>query len=117
MNNLPNLTTLALGAHHSITLLAGEGCGEGGHVHECAVDAEFWERVREVPGLQARLFGAHVRGPTARVAEEEALLRREAVDAHRAGFAFERSLEGRIRDHQSAEIGDGFTGDQFAVHV
>src|SRR5947209_6423648 len=59
----------------------------------------------------------NARGPATRIAEKEALLRREAIDVRRTRFALHGMLESRVRDHQSAEVGDRFTLHQAAVFV
>src|SRR5205807_9910465 len=103
---LPNLAALLLRAHHRVADLALEGFGELRHVRERPVDAEARERVRVGLRLQPRRLRRVLLGPDLRPAEEEALLRREAVNVGRARLTFQRLLEGVVGDGQPAEVCD-----------
>src|SRR5882672_9282351 len=67
-------------AHHRLARLAGEGLLELLHVRDGADDAELARRVRVGLRELARLRLRHVLAPHVGEAEEEALLRREAID-------------------------------------
>lgn len=79
---LPNLATV--GAHHRVAGFAAEGLRELRHVGDCAIDAEAPQGVRVGVGLQALEFGARGARPDLCEAEEETLLRREAVNGREA---------------------------------
>src|SRR5438445_8740759 len=83
--------------HHRLARLAGERVAELFHVGDGADHAELAGRVgvglRELAG---RLLGL-VLAPDVGEAEEEALLRREAVDG-RVRLALQRSLQRAIGD-------------------
>src|SRR6266542_2889979 len=89
-------------SHHRLPRLAGEGLLELLHVGDGADDAELTRRVRIGLGELPRLRLGHVLAPHVGEAEEEALLRREAVDG-RTGLAFERLLQ-RTEGHAGAAV-------------
>src|SRR5438552_15384121 len=88
--------------HHRLPRLAGEGLLELLHVGDGADDTELTRRVRiglgELPGLGL----GDVLAPHVGEAEEEALLRREALDG-RALLALERLLQ-RAEGHAGAAV-------------
>src|SRR5438105_15784301 len=103
---LPDLAALRLGAHHRVADLALEGLGELRHVRERAVDAEAAQGVLVTLRDEALVLRRGLLGPDLRPPQEEALLRREAVDVGGPGLAGERLLEGVVGDREAPEVGD-----------
>ena len=101
-------------ANHGVAFFAAEGFGERVHVGERSISAEARERMRIGVGLQARSFGALIRSPDLRPAEEETLLRGEAVDFF-ARLPFQRFFVGGVGDGETAEIADAFAQHQLAI--
>src|SRR5713101_5959412 len=102
--------------HHRLAGLAGEGVAELLHVADGADDAVSAGRVRfGLRELAGRLLG-HVLAPHVGEAEEEALLRGEAVD-ERARLALQRLLQRAERDVRAAVVGGVLAQREMAVQV
>src|SRR6478609_11762890 len=92
---LPNLRPV-LGLHpHRVAFLDAEGVVELLQVHQRAEGTEATRRMRVDRDEALGLAVAHVGAPHLRPGDEEALLRREAVD-QLALLALQRTLEGLI---------------------
>src|SRR5690348_5028362 len=106
----PDANAQTVGAHHGIPLLAAPGLSELRHVAERSVDAPLARRVRVRGDLEPLGFGSLDLAPDARVAEEEALLRGEAVDVRDrltpGTLCRERFLEGGVGNRQAPEVAD-----------
>src|ERR1700730_18101567 len=112
--SLPDLAGLL--TDHRVSLFAAKGLGKRLHVGERAVVAKTRERVRVGVGLQARCLCPLICTPHLGPSEEEALLRREAVDIFRA-FALDGFLVCSISDGQASEVADALAEHELAVLV
>src|ERR1700675_708944 len=111
---LPDLAGLL--ADHRVSLFAAKGLGKRFQVGERAVPAKTRERVRVGVGLQARCLRPLIRTPHLGPSEEEALLRREAVDIFRA-VALDGFLVCSISDGQASKVANALTEHELAVLV
>src|SRR5580704_13948804 len=112
--SLPDLAGLL--ADHKVSLFAAKGLGKRFHVGERAVPAKTPERVRVGIGLKARCLWPQIFAPHLGPSEEEALLRREAVDIFRA-LALDGFLVCSISDSQASEVADALAEYELAVLV
>src|SRR5271170_8507488 len=111
---LPDLAELL--SDHRVSLFAAEGLGKRFHVRERTIAAKARERVRIGIGLQTCCLRPLIRSPHLGPSQEEALLRRKAVNVLRA-FAFDGFLVCSIRNGYASEVANAFAKHELAVLV
>ncbi len=113
---LPDAAHIRCGLHHRLAWFAGECFGEVGHVYDDAVDAVARGGVRVGQGADAHVFGTFVGAVPLREADEEALLRGEAVDRLKV-FVFVGIFPRHVGQNFAAQIGNVFAERELAVDV
>src|SRR5690348_11913241 len=101
----PDVGLHAVGPHHRVAGIAPERLPEFRHVGERPVHAPARRRVRLAVHQRARVLITVLSPPHLHPPQEEALLRREAVDEGRAGLPHERPLERGVRDAEAVQVG------------
>src|ERR1700730_16596509 len=114
---LPDVTTLALGADHGGICFATPCVLEFRQVRERADHAVFSDGMGIALDHEALGFGTDFVAAELAPGDEELLLSREAVDIRGARSALERFLVGEIRILGSSQIADTFAQHKFAVVV
>ena len=113
----PNSAANRFGANHFRIRRASPGFGKHRHIRKCSIHAKRVQRMRIRLGQETRDLGPVVRRPMRREPEKEALIGGEAVDVRRRRFPGESLLKRRVRDYESAEIGDAFAFLELSVAV
>src|SRR5947207_9262905 len=113
---LPDSRLVGSGTHHRISILASPRRFELRHVAKRTVDAPLCRRMRIRGDQESQKRRSIELAPYLGPAEEEALLRREAID-DRLRMGRECSLHRRVRDGETTEISDVLAERELTLHV